>query len=92
MVVNSNKSNTIEEDSNLKYNDYYQSANVNLGAASSSNNLIKNVLKDTSGREKDSSVKLYESRASDIKEEIIPLENEEDDDGFQPVNHEEEYY
>ena len=80
--MNSNKSNTIEEDSALKYNDYYQSANMNL-VASSSNNLVKNVLKDTSARDKDS-LKLYESRTSDIKEEIIP---DEEEDGFEPVNY-----
>ncbi len=89
-IINSAKSNLIEEDSALKYNDYYQSANVNL-AISSENNIVKNVLKDNSkensGRERDSQ-RLYESKTSDIKEEIL----QSDDDGYIPYYHNEEEY
>lgn len=85
-LPNSAKSNTIEED--LKYNDYYQSnANLNVvGASSSYNNIMKNVLKDSSLKDS----KLYESRTSDIKEEIIADDGE--DDGYVPVDHNEDYY
>jgi hypothetical protein len=71
----------------LKYNDYYQSANINLAASSSYNNLTKNVGKPDSSI-KDSQ-RFHESRTSDIKEEIF---QEYDEDGFEPVNHNEEDY
>jgi hypothetical protein len=91
--MNSAKSNLIEEDSALKYNDYYQSANVNL--AISSDNIVKNVLKENSHKEnsgrENNSQRLYESKTSDIKEEIMQS-GEEDDDGYIPYYHNEEDY
>lgn len=60
---------------------------MNLAASSSYNNIIKNVVKPDSSI-KDSQ-RLYESRTSDIKEEIF---QEYDEDGFEPVNHTEEDY
>jgi hypothetical protein len=59
---------------------------MNLAASSSNNNLIKNIKPDSSIKD---SQRLYESRTSDIKEEIF---QEYDEDGFEPVNHNEEDY
>ena len=53
----------------------------------------KNILKENSfresGRDKDSQ-RLYESKTSDIKEDIH--QDEDEDDGYIPYNHNEEDY
>jgi hypothetical protein len=60
-----------------------------MAASSSNNNFIKNIIKDSSLREKDSQ-RLYESRTSDIKEEIF--QDYDDEDAYEPVNHNEEEF
>ncbi len=80
----SNNTGTIEEDSALKYNDYVFTSghyNANNVASGSYNNMIKNVLKDSSIRD---------SRTSEIKEEIIPMDDD-DDDAYVPVDHSDDY-
>lgn len=95
------KTNSIEEDSALKYNDYYQSNNLNNMKSmqeiseniyndyyqsniagnsinSHSMNQIRHITRD-SGR--DNSQKYYESKVSDIREDIM------DEDAYEPVDH-----
>jgi hypothetical protein len=88
-ISNDNKNNfsdqmiksNIEDSSNL-YNDFnYQSGGL------SGSNTFKNLIgsKETSYRDGNLLNKNYESKNSEIKEEIF--DNENDDDGFEPINY-----
>jgi len=70
------------EDSGNIYNDFnYQSGGLGL----SGSNTFKNVIgsKEVSYRDGNIVNKNYESRNSEIKEEI----QDDDDDGFEPINY-----
>lgn len=67
------------EDSNNNFNDYYVSNNF---AGSNTLKNIVNTKTDNSNREANDVNKLYESKNSEIKEDII-----DEDDGYEPVNY-----
>lgn len=67
------------EDSNNNFNDYYASNNF---AGSNTLKNIANSKADISNKEASNVNKLYESRNSEIKEDLI-----DEDDAFEPVNY-----
>lgn len=67
------------EDSNNNFNDYY--ASNNFGGSNTLKNMV-NSKGDNSNREANNINKLYESRNSEIKEDIF-----DEDDGYEPINY-----
>jgi hypothetical protein len=70
------------EDSNNNYNDFNYNFSNNFSGSNTLKNIMNSKEKDVSNRENINVQKLYESRNSEIKEEIF-----DEDDGYEPINY-----
>lgn len=68
------------EDSNNNFYDYY--ASKDFAGSNTLKNIINSKNGDNSNREANNVQKLYESRNSEIREDIV-----DEDDGYEPINY-----
>jgi len=68
------------EDSNININDYY--ASKDFAGSNTLKNIINSKATDNSNKETNNLNKLYESKNSEIREDIL-----DEDDGYEPINY-----